>query len=121
MGGITWDLLKKAGTLLIDKFNKRFKGYFKEESDAEKYLMTITQKESYDETNPFRDAVLMLQRLNPDVNLVDFQQEFSIWIQENLESFQKLCSNQSQNTMGLLIETQNVYGGNVKNIGIEYH
>lgn len=121
LGDVTWKVIKKAGKGLLDNFKKRFVHFFADELYAEMYLKSLTEKECYNDSDPLQDAASLYLKNNKNGNREKFINEFTEWIKNNENSLESLSQKGEQFTVGLSIGQQTVYGGEVKNIGIEYH
>ncbi|MCI9570889.1 MAG: hypothetical protein HFG14_13725 [Lachnospiraceae bacterium] len=117
---ITWEAIRKSGKYLIVRFKQKFIHFFADELCAEVYLKTIAEKECYNESDPFQDAISLYLRENKNRNQDKFKRALYDWIKMNEGELTYLFRENGQQTVGLSIGRQNVYGGDVKNIGIEY-
>lgn len=121
ISGVTWDVLKGSGQWVVDKFKKRFKDYFRNESFAEDYLKKLIEKETYDFEDPIRDAVLLYANENRNNDREIFRKEFIDWIKENANDFKNFPTQNSVSNFGVNIGVQTVQGGHVEIVGIKYN
>lgn len=119
VGGLTWDIIKKAGGKIVLKFKKYFteKKYFENEKQAEEFLQDIFTKEPYNKRFPLEDMWAIYDNHTHQLASEVFKNEMVDWLKscKELLDLPKLSANIS-------IEKQvNMDSAKVTNIGIQYN
>lgn len=122
-GGVTWDLIKGAGSRLLADFKSRFvkSKYFKDEKQAEEFLKEISSRESFNKRQPLEDIWVVYDNYTGIEASDLFKTELINWFEQNQETIKHLGENPAP-PHGLFIRKQiNKGHAQVTNIGNQYN
>ena len=119
VSGVTWDVLKTAGTNIIRNFKQKFlrKDIFTSEEQAEKFLEKISSMPS-NNIEESKENIKKVYQETTGNDKVNFFEEFFEWIKVNKEEFAKLSSNSIQISSINVKSQTNTGSGNIINTGI---
>lgn len=122
ISGLTWDIMKKAGSKFVVSFKKHFmdKKYFDNDKQVEEFLQSIFSKESYNRKFPLEDMWAIYDNCTHQMASDDFKNEMINWLKSNSQLLQ--MNNIPVQPSSIMIEKQiNKDSAKVTNIGTQYN